>query len=83
MRAAAASASTVGSAAAARSAAAAASVSTGGIAAIRSAASGLMYPRAWRTSSATLVACVKYARVCVSPGGVTHTAAGRPGVGPH
>eukprot|EP00964_Phaeocystis_antarctica_P026305 scaffold14813_cov57-Phaeocystis_antarctica.AAC.1 len=48
---------------------------------------GLMNPRAWRTSSATLVTCVKYASVCVSPGGRrpgggTHTAAGLPGVGP-
>ena len=46
-----------------------------------------MNPRAWRTSSATLVTCVKYASVCVSPGGRrpgggTHTAAGLPGVGP-
>ena len=81
-------ASTGGSATAARSAAAAASASTGGVAAIaRSAACGLMNPRAWRTSSATLVACVKYASVCVSPGGRNShgrwPARGRPGVGPH
>ena len=81
-------ASTGGSATAARSAAAAASASTGGVAAIaRSAACGLMNPRAWRTSSATLVACVKYASVCVSPGGRNshgrRPARGRPGVGPH
>ena len=44
-------------------------MSTGGIAAIaRIAACGLTNPRAWRTSSGTLVSCVKYARVCVSPG---------------
>ena len=81
-------ASTGGGATAARSAAAAASASTGGVAAIaRSAACGLMNPRAWRTSSATLVACVKYASVCVSPGGRNshgrRPARGRPGVGPH
>ena len=82
-----ASASTGGSATAARTAAASASASTGRSAAsARSAAWCLMHPRAWRTSLATLVACVKYASVCVSPGstprGRTHTAAGRPGVGP-
>eukprot|EP00964_Phaeocystis_antarctica_P116762 scaffold80677_cov64-Phaeocystis_antarctica.AAC.1 len=86
--AAAASASTGGGTTAARNAAAAASVCTGGIAAIaRSAPCGLMNPRAWRTSSATLVACVKYTSVCVSPGERNshgrRPARGRPGVGPH
>ena len=51
------------------------------------AACGLMNPRAWRISSATLAACVKYRSVCVSPGGANshgrRPARGRPGVGPH
>ena len=67
-----ASASTGGSTAIARSAAAAACASTdgsAGTARIAVAACGLMHPRACWISSATLVACVKYASVCASLGG--------------
>ena len=70
--AAAASVSTGGSTAIARSAAAAACASTdgsAGTARIAVAACGLMHPRACWISSATLVACVKYASVCASLGG--------------
>ena len=65
-------ASTGGSTAIARSAAAAACASTdgsAGTARIAVAACGLMHPRACWISSATLVACVKYASVCASLGG--------------
>ena len=69
-----------GSAAAARTVAAAACSSMDGSAGTawttssssvaRSAACGLINPRAWRISSATLVSCVPNACVCVGPGSI-------------